>query len=291
MDIRSTVLLVVCALVGFAAGGRRAAEPVPAPRAAGGGASHFVAPVPTGSSGGTGSRARPWDLATALAGAGGRVEPGDTVWLLGGTYRGAFRTQLRGAADRSIVFRQHPGERATIDGTLRADGAFLIFWGFEIMQSEPHTYGLQANASESRFINMIIHDAGNQGVSFWNPGVNSELYGCIIFNNGTHENLDHGVYVHNESGTKRLVDNVFFNNMARGIQLYAGAKKNRVIRNVSVEGNVSFNNGTISSRSTRVNLLASAKVLTEGMVARDNLLYFSPDTRGINIQVGHFGAE
>ena len=56
---------------------------------------HFVSP--TGSAAGTGAADRPWDLATALAGAGGRVHPGDTVWLGGGTYRGAFGTQLRGA--------------------------------------------------------------------------------------------------------------------------------------------------------------------------------------------------
>ncbi len=286
MGGRTTMLLAACALVGVVDGAGRAAEIVTPLRYA----SYFVAPPPNGSSSGTGSRARPWDLATALAGAGGRVQPGDTVWLLGGTYPGKFRTELAGTPEDRIIFRQYPGERATIDGTLRADGAFLTFWGFEIMQSDPGTYGLQANASESRFINLIIHDAGTQGVSFWNPGVNSELYGCIIYNNGTHENLDHGVYVHNESGTKRIVDNVFFNNMARGIQLYAGAKKNPVMRNVLVEGNVSFNNGTISSRSTRVNLLMSAKVPTVALVARDNLLYFSPETDGINIRVGNFQA-
>jgi hypothetical protein len=54
---------------------------------------------------------------------------------------------------------------------------------------------------------------------------------------------------------------------------------------------VSFNNGTISRLSTRVNLLASAKVVTEGIVARDNLLYFSPGAHGINIRLGNYGVE
>ncbi|HKC47571.1 MAG TPA: hypothetical protein VKB63_08220, partial [Gemmatimonadales bacterium] len=79
---------------------------------------HYVAPQ--GTPAGNGSVQRPWDLQFALSGAQGRVHAGDTVWLRGGTYHGAFRTALDGGAGRWIVFRQYPGERATIDGTLRA---------------------------------------------------------------------------------------------------------------------------------------------------------------------------
>jgi len=245
---------------------------------------------PTADTGATGTAERPWSLSTALSGAGGRLQPGDTVWLRGGTYRGAFRTELQGLPGQWIVFRQHPGERATIDGTLRADGAYLVFWGFEIAQSTPSTYGLQANTAHGRFINLVVHDAGNQGVSFWTAAIDAELYGNIVYNNGTHENLDHGVYVHNEVGTKVIADNVFFNNLARGIQVYA-SPKNPAIRNVQVEGNVSFNNGTISTVvPARQNLIFNAPVLTEGMVGIGNLLYFSgPD--GVNLRVGRFAAE
>lgn len=249
---------------------------------------HYVSP--TGSPGGTGSAQRPWDLATALAGAGGRIEPGDTVWLAGGTYRGSFRTSLKGAPDRWIVFRQAEGERATIDGTLRADGAYLAFWGFEITQSTPTTYGIQANTDHGRFINLVVHDVGTQGVSFWTPAVDAELYGCIVYNNGTHENLDHGTYVHNEEGTKLIADNVFFNNLARGIQIYA-SPRNPVIRAIRVEGNVSFDNGTISNvASARENLIFNAPVPTEGMVAIANMLYFA-GTDGINLRTGRYAPQ
>lgn len=215
---------------------------------------------------------------------------GDTVWLRGGTYRGAYRTALDGAPGRWIVFRQYPGERATIDGTLRADGAYLAFWGFEIMQSSPDSYGLQANTDHGRFINLVVHDAGTQGVSFWTPAVDAELYGCIIYNNGTHENLDHGVYVHNENGSKLIADNVFFNNLARGIQVYA-SRNNPVIRNIRVEGNVSFNNGTISTvAAARENLIFNAPVPTEGMVGIGNLLFFS-GREGVNLRVGKYAPQ
>lgn len=250
--------------------------------------SHFVSPA--GGPGGSGSADRPWDLATALGGAGGRVQPGDTVWLRGGTYHGSFRTDLRGSPGQWIVFRQAPGERATIDGTLRAEGAYLAFWGFEIMQSDPTTYGIQANTDHGLFINLVIHDVGTQGISFWTPAVDAEMYGCIIYDNGTHENLDHGTYVHNEDGTKLITDNVFFNNLARGIQIYA-SPRNPNIRNIRVQGNVSFDNGTISTAvAARENLIFNAPVPTEGMVAIANMLYFA-GADGINLRAGRYAPQ
>jgi hypothetical protein len=234
---------------------------------------------------GIGTLERPWTLTAALDGGGGTLQPGDTVWLRGGTYRGVFRTALEGAPGRWIVFRQRPGERATIDGTLRADGAYLAFWGFEVMQSTPSTYGLEANTNYGRFINLVVHDAGSQGITFWTPGIDAELYGCIVYNNGTHPVLDHGVYVHNEEGTKLLADNVFFDNLANGIQVYA-SHKNPAIRNVRVEGNVSFNNGTISPAGRALaNLVVNAQVPTEGMVVADNMLYYS-GADGVNLSLG-----
>lgn len=242
--------------------------------------------APTGTARGDGSARRPWDLATALAGARGRVQAGDTVWLHTGRYRGAFRTALMGDPDKPIVFRQRAGEHATIDGTLTADGAFLTFWGFEITQSIPKGYGLEARTSGGRFINLVIHDAGTMGVSFWTPGENAELYGCIVYNNGTHENLDHGVYVHNERGTKLLADNVFFDNLAYGIHVYASLR-NPPQRNVRLEGNVSFNNGTISRKyRAKGNIIVGGEVPMSGMQVLDNFLYFSGQD-GENLRLGY----
>jgi Right handed beta helix region len=247
---------------------------------------YYVAP--TGTPGGNGSRARPWDLATALAGAAGRVHPGDTVWLRGGRYRGSFHTQLQGAPGRPIVFRQERGARATIDGTLFAQGSDLVFWGFEIMQSNPAvgTYGLQAQTNNGRFINLVIHDAGSMGVSFWTPGENAELYGCVIYNNGTHENLDHGVYVHNERGLKRIVDNVFFDNLAYGIHAYAGPR-NPPQRGIAIQGNITFNNGTISQRyRAKGNILVGGDVPMSGVDVSTNFLFYS-GTEGVNLRLGY----
>ena len=79
----------------------------PAPGVRGG---YYVSP--TGSASGDGSASRPWDLATALAHPS-KVVAGDTIWLRGGSYRGALTSRLTGTASRPIVVRQYPGERAT----------------------------------------------------------------------------------------------------------------------------------------------------------------------------------
>ncbi len=255
----------------------------------GGGNVYYVSPL--GATGGDGSFASPWDLGTALEGGNGIVQPGDTVWVRGGNYVGDFVTNLQGQAGAEITFRQYPGERATIDGQLQAgsSGNHLIFWGLEVMQSN----GLHASlggkpalyirASNSRFINMVVHDAGTQGISFYVPAINSEVYGCISYNNGQEDNLDHGIYVHETD--KRVEDCVLFNNMANGIHAYETNPQ----RNVVIEGNISFNNGSIDPQAqpNGSNLLVRAKKGgSSGVQVLDNMLYFTREDDGENLRVG-----
>jgi hypothetical protein len=244
--------------------------------------------APNGSAAGAGTAGSPWSLSAALSGAGGRIQPGDTVWMHGGTYSGEYLGTVSGSSGRPVVFRQYPGERATIDGHLRVNGHDVAMWGFEIMRSAPSGVlpALEARGARQKFINLVIHDAAQQGITFWDEAVDSEIYGCIVYNNGTHENLDHGTYVHNMSGTKLIADNVFFNNLAYGIHVYAGPGDGTQ-RNVHVVGNVSFNNGTISSRyPAKGNIIIGAEDVDEGMRAVDNMTYFS-GTAGDNIRIGY----
>jgi hypothetical protein len=78
-----------------------------------GGRSFYASP--NGSPSGDGSITRPWDLQTALSHPAA-VLPGDTIYLRGGTYRGAFTSRLRGTATARITVRSYPGEWAKIDG-------------------------------------------------------------------------------------------------------------------------------------------------------------------------------
>jgi len=255
-------------------------------------AGFYVYPPPYGHSSGSGATEDPWDLATALA--GGHVhqlQAGDTVWIRGGTYPGSFQTSLQGQAGLPIQFRQYPGERATINGSLAAEGSNLWFVGFEIMQSNPTVIVdrvLEANTVDGKFINLVLHDAGFSGVSMGaDKGAGVELYGCIVYNNGFRDNIDHGIYAHNATtGTKYITDNVVFNNFARGIQVYQDGAT--LLRNFQVIGNISFNNGSIDTGSTPVNLLMSAPTLMTGMVAKHNLLYFSSGIDGVQLRLGNY---
>src|SRR5207302_10567663 len=99
--------------------------------------------APNGSPAAEGSAARPWDLRTALQGASGRVQPGDAIWVRGGTYKGSFRSTVAGTAAAPVVIRQYPGERAVIDGassdkdTWIVAGEYTTFWGLEFTNSNP----------------------------------------------------------------------------------------------------------------------------------------------------------
>ncbi len=62
-----------------------------------------------------GTRSDPWDLQTALNKVG-IVRAGDTLYLLGGVYRGKFYSRVSGAPGAPILITSNPGEWARIDG-------------------------------------------------------------------------------------------------------------------------------------------------------------------------------
>jgi hypothetical protein len=249
--------------------------------------------APTGTAEGDGSWSNPWALATALSGGGGRVIAGDTIWLRGGVYQGDFTSTLTGAPGRPVVLRQLPGERATIEGQLWVNGAEALYWGFEIRQADALATNhptLVALGSDTRYVNLVIHDAGENGISFHTGfGVN-EVYGCIVYNNGNERHFDQGIYASNDAGEKFITDNVFFTNMASGIQVFATRSGHSQLVNVRVVGNISFNNSYIASDLAadrdEENLTAGADLVTSGVLVTDNLLYYGPGGNGQNMRIG-----
>jgi hypothetical protein len=76
----------------------------------------FVAP--SSSEGGNGTRDNPWDIQTALSHPS-VVNPGDTIWLRGGTYPGIFLSKLTGTAESPIIVRNYNSESVTLDANVR----------------------------------------------------------------------------------------------------------------------------------------------------------------------------
>jgi len=279
-------------------GGKTASLVVPVAAHAG----YYVAPA--GSASGNGSWNRPWDLASALAGASGAIHAGDTIWLRGGTYRGAFRSTLQGTAAAPIVVRQYPAERAIIDavGTTPSSwfvaGAYTVFWGFEITNSDPNrifttSVGTRTNvianyASHTRYVNMVVHDGG---VGFYNesPYFDVEVVGCIWYNigyQGTDRGHGHAIYLRSNTGPVTASDNIMFNQFGYGVHAFTNPGEGE-LDNIRLEGNVAFNNGTLSNNSTSSNILMGGDSYATGAVLKDNMTYSSPGVAGINVQVGY----
>ncbi|QDU26410.1 hypothetical protein ETAA8_14880 [Anatilimnocola aggregata] len=64
----------------------------------------------------SGAEAMPW---RTLAHACGQLQPGETLYLRGGTYYEPLYLGLQGRADAPITIRSYPGEQAIVDGSLR----------------------------------------------------------------------------------------------------------------------------------------------------------------------------
>ena len=259
--------------------------------------------APNGSSSGDGSSGRPWNLATALSGGNGKVQPGDTVWLRGGTYAGQFRSTLTGTAAAPIVVRQYPGERAIIDGggstsdTFVADGSYSVFWGFEMTNSDParccstssffRADMMVSHATHVKFINMIVHDGG-PGYYTWSPYGDVEIYGAIIYNigyDGSDRGHGHGMYLKNDVGPLVVRDNILFNSYGYGIHAYTNTGDG-LLNGIHLEGNVSFNSGTLSAQGTSGNIGNLGQPPANNMAMIDNMTYFSPGIGGSNWLLG-----
>ena len=264
---------------------------------------------PGGSSGGDGSAARPWDLQTALNGGNGRVQPGDTIWLRNGTYSGTFSSNLNGTAAAWIVVRQYPGERATLDGgsiqndVLQVNGSYTIYWGFELMESGTQRFGTAGTgtglrgdgvyvngAHDVKLINLIIHDTGH-GTYTEDAAHNIEIYGWIIYNGGyedANRSDGHGIYIKNDGiGWKIARDNVIFNQFGFGVHSYAETTTH--LKNLVLDGNVSFNNGTPSDFENP-NMQLGGSVVADNDTVTNNMTYYSPGVTSSgngNVRIGY----
>jgi hypothetical protein len=260
-----------------------------------GGAQFYVAPQ--GKPDGDGSKGRPWDLATALA-QPARVKAGDTIWLRGGVYKGAFKSRLSGEAAQPILLAQMTNERATIDGSLTIEGAWATYWGFEVTNSDTdrtreRPTGVEIMGPHTRVINLVVHDCGN-GIAFWSPAVDGELYGNIIYNNGWQSSPierghGHALYTQNEEGTKLIRDNIMFNQFGWGIHAYTEEGE---IKGFNFEGNVSFNNGAATLQDEGYdNILVGGERPAARITLADNYTYETltrSDTKP-NVRL-HYGA-
>lgn len=254
---------------------------------------------PSGSSKGDGTMSAPWDLQTALN-QPPSVQPGDTIYMLGGTYfttnHNGFQDNLKGSPTAPIIIRNYAGQRAQIDGLIDAyavydNGSYVWWWGIEIMSSNTfritgQTYGWSAigvamNGPGNKYINCIVHDTQG-GYYGYNASPDNEIYGNLIYYNGfsgTDRNHGHNLYLQNISGKKWVTDNIIFDAADEGMQVYGSG--NASVVNFHIEGNTFFNNSswpyatqTYPSTNYQYNVLVAGGATRTGIVVKDNLTYF-----------------
>jgi len=249
--------------------------------------------APNGSPSGDGSLENPWDLQTAFSHPAS-VQPGDTVWLRGGTYYGRQVSTLSGTEQSPIVVRSYPGEWATIDTQkqLGEDDGFIIlgdyvyYWDFEITNSQTETRGgtnleLKGGAF-NKLINLIIHDAENNAF-----GNRNEIYGSILYNNGLKgSHHQHHLYTQNidPDNPARIVDNIIFNSYAFGIHAYASGNTSQM-HGVHMIGNVWFNNGVAQPYpDRRDNLILAGINGVSNILLQENMGWAAgPTTRSLTL--------
>jgi hypothetical protein len=254
-------------------------------------ADYYVAP--DGAPGNSGAIEAPLDLATALSRTS-PARPGDTIWLRGGTYYGTFTSYLQGTASAPIVVRQYPGERATLDGNgsskvvLTVHGSWTIYWGFEVTNSHPQRlssqtgswpsdlyrgFGVDAHGTNLKFVNLVVHDT-SQGFGVWSNSVGTEVYGSIIYHNGWQapdRAHGHGIYTQNQTGARLIRDNILFNQFSHGIHAYGSSAA--YLDNITLEGNVAFNNGILATDGYARDLLLGGGRVAQNPVVRENYTY------------------
>jgi len=226
----------------------------------------------TGKPDAAGTKAAPWDLESALSGKQ-KIAPGDTLWITGGTYKHPDRklgapgyvVRLAGQQDRPINVRGMPGARGTLDGGLSVQQPATWLWvrDLEILVSEnfsmsrevkepgssPRDYnrpwgGLNIHSGEGcKFINLVIHDNA-QGISWWSGSTNSEVYGCIIYDNGwkaPDRGHGHAIYTQNKEGVKTISGCIMTGGY--GYTMHAYGSSQAYVDNYLIRDNIAYNGG------------------------------------------------
>lgn len=204
---------------------------------------------PTGTAGGDGAGS-PWDITTALEDKTATVDPGDTIYLRGGTYTvpAGIDVNLVGEEGNPVIIKPYPGESVIIDGNRDGeavklinivrfgDGEYVRLQGCRVTNSsteERITDVDGSNADEARgaginvmvpgieIVNNVIDNAGG-GISAWSVGTKFKAYGNVIFDNGWKAPIrahGHGIYAQS-TDEKWIERNAIGQNFSYGLHAY-----------------------------------------------------------------------
>lgn len=262
------------------------------------GAKKYAAPAGTSTNSGI-TESSPWSLSYAFS-ENSNLSPGDSLILLSGEYGGNFILNKSGTAQRPIYILAKEEGNVIIDtGKNRTTGTGIIINGSNVWlvnihvtsssiikredlgEVVPYESGISVFGSNVKLINCWIYDIPGGGLELWRPAFNLEVYGCIIFNNGSQSPVrgtGHGMYVqHDEPDFPKIIRNNFvFNNASQGINIYTTNPPNGA---VIVLENTAFNTGSIANFNSSLfraphNLnVGSENSVTFSIRSRSNMFY------------------
>ena len=115
-----------------------------------------------------------------------------------------------------------------------------------------------------------------RSVGFWNPAIDAEIYGCIIYHNGnigSSRGHGHAIYTQNTQGTKQIRDNFIFNSFGIGIHAYT---ENGNIQGFNIEGNTFFNCGLPYEKFLERHILVGGLKPADRVTVNGNYFYNRP---------------
>ncbi len=223
--------------------------------------------------------------------------------LKAGTYAGAFVSELAGTSSAPIIVEAKPGARVILDSAgqdaesgLVINGEWAEFHGLEVTSTganrQNNLSGVTIYGPNTKLVNSVIHNTA-QGISFWRPAIDSELYGNIIYNNGYEGSTrghGHAIYMQNADGTKVLEKNIIFFGYGFGIHAYTEGGS---IQGFDLIENVWFRAGASLPGSSTEG--TSDNCLIGGLqpVARTQLIgnhSWGPEISSRNVRIGWGGS-
>lgn len=227
---------------------------------------------------GYGTILNPMTLSAGLA--DGRISPGDTIYLRGGTYTGDFTCALNGASNNPILITAYQDEHPIIDGAFTINGSYTDWrniefmysgWPTRIYESLPVANQKQLTVSGTgvRFFNNIIHDMFNV---LWGEAAGL-CYGNHIYYVGvqmTDRGGGHSLYTQNSTPRKTIKHNMMHHSFGWGIHAYT---EQGHIDNFDFVENVCYKAGGLATTGVLDNILIGGSVIASGIVATGNLTY------------------
>lgn len=221
---------------------------------------------------GNGTLANPWPLQTALTNS--VIQPGDTVWLRGGTYfptatfpssgstRLCWWQTVAGSSGNPVTYRSYTNEWAAIDRIWGNVTSYVLFRDLEFYDSlkgynltnnmYPHGPWLHFSVSpgnETTWINCVIHDIDNgwsSSAGWWSSG---QVRGCIFWYVGwsVWEHVCYpapAVFSGNISGwnSQNVINNTVANLVCSGNIMFGGGELESQNSSTDIQISAGYNN-------------------------------------------------